>query len=345
MSNDQSLPVRSASYSPVPQASLVPSPAHKKLSDLIREVLRAKHYARSTEESYINWIRRYIVFHRVRHPILLGEMHIRQFLTHLAVNARVSASTQNQALNALVFLYKQVLKKELGDFGAVIRAKRPKRLPVVLTRKEVLAIFAQLEGTPLLMIQLIYGTGMRLMECLRLRVKDVDFERQIITIRQGKGDRDRVAMLPQTIRPVLERHMERVRARHEMDLKEGTGTVFLPDALARKYPDAETDFIWMYAFPSKSLSVDPRTGVLQRHHIHPNTLQKIFYEALKRARVNKPAHIHTLRHSFATHLLETGTDIRTVQELLGHQHVQTTMIYTHVLNRPGISVTSPLDRM
>jgi len=317
----------------------------KKILDELRNVLREKHYSLSTEESYINWIKRYIIFHKNRSPILLGELDIRNFLNHLAVTLHVSASTQNQALNAIVFLYKRVLNKDLGNFGTVVRASRPKRVPTVMTVAEVGSLFPRLSGTSKVMIQLLYGTGMRLMECLRLRVKDVDFSNNYIVVREGKGDKDRFTVLPALLIDDLKNQVERVKALHIIDLKNGYGNVTLPYALDRKYPAAGKELGWQFLYPSKSLSADPRTGEIKRHHLHPNTLQKIFYHAAKSAGIVKPVHIHTLRHSFATHLLESGTDIRTVQQLLGHKHVQTTMIYTHVLNRPGLSVKSPLDRL
>jgi len=317
----------------------------KKLLDEVRDVLREKHYSISTEESYLNWIKRYILFSGKRHPNSLGESEIRNFLNHLAVDLRVSASTQNQALNAIVFLYKRVLNKDLGNFGTVVRASRPARVPTVMTPAEVHSIFPHLTGTAKIMIQLLYGTGLRLMECLRLRIKDVDFSNNYIVVREGKGEKDRFAILPALLKDDLKNQVGRVKALHEMDLKNGYGNVSLPYALDRKYPAAGKELGWQFLFPSKSLSADPRSGEIKRHHLHPNTLQKIFHRAAKSAGIIKPVHIHTLRHSFATHLLESGYDIRTVQELLGHKHVQTTMIYTHVLNRPGISVRSPLDRL
>jgi integron integrase len=275
----------------------------------------------------------------------MAEAEVTEFLTHLARDNRVAASTQNQALSALLFLYKQVLKQEIGWLDGVERAKRPARLPVVLTRDEVRNIFAHLHGTPRLMAGLLYGSGLRLMECVRLRVKDIDFGYARITVRDGKGAKDRVTMLPVNLAKPLERHLKKVQAQHEEDLEAGFGSVFLPTAIARKYPRAAKEWAWQYVFPSSRLSFDPRCPevVKQRHHIDETLLQEAVKKAVRASGITKPATCHTLRHSFATHLLENGYDIRTVQELLGHKDVSTTMIYTHVLNKPGIGVKSPLD--
>jgi integron integrase len=275
----------------------------------------------------------------------MGASEIRTFLTHLAVNRNVAASTQNQALNALVFLYKAVLRIEPGDFGPIERAKRPVRLPVVLTREEVNRLLnAVPAGTIALMVRLLYGTGMRLMECLRLRVKDIDFGRNQMMVRDGKGAKDRVTLLPEAVKSGLEQHLERVKTLHQRDLEQGYGEVYLPYALARKYPNAGKEWSWQYVFPANKRSIDPRTGGIRRHHAGEQTLQRAVKQALRWAGIAKPASCHSLRHSFATHLLEAGYDIRTVQELLGHQSVETTQIYTHVMNRPGIGVKSPLDQ-
>jgi integron integrase len=315
-----------------------------KLLDQIRELLRIKHYALRTEEAYVNWIRRFILFHNKRHPRDMGTPEIRAFLAHLATEGNVAASTQNQALAAILFLYREVLHQDLDPLDLdAIRAQKPKRLPTVLTRAEVQKVLALLTGEHLLMARLLYGSGLRLMECLRLRVKDVDFELSQITVRDGKGGQDRVTMLPQSTIPALQEHLVHVRALHKHDLEQGYGCVYLPDALARKYPNACTEWGWQYIFPSDRISKDPRGGELRRHHVHESSLQKAIRAAAQAAGMVKPVSPHTFRHSFATHLLEAGYDIRTVQELLGHKDVKTTLIYTHVLNRGGLAVRSPLD--
>jgi integron integrase len=322
----------------------------KKLLDQVRDAARLKHYSIRTEQAYVNWIKRYILFHNIRHPKEMGNSEIEVFLTHLAVKENVAASTQNQALSALLFLYREVLRQELGPIDA-LRAQKPKRLPTVLTREEVHRVLAQLSGTRRLMAQLLYGSGLRLMECMRLRVKDVDFGQHQIVVRDGKGNRDRVTMLPESLVTPLQEHLLRVKRLHDEDLARGHGAVYLPYALERKYPNANREWIWQYVFPSERLSKDPRSGVMRRHHLHESSLQKAVRNAAKRAGLNKHVTCHTFRHFlrqaqdklFATHLLENGYDIRTVQELLGHKDVKTTMIYTHVLNRGGLAVRSPLD--
>jgi integron integrase len=308
-----------------------------------RDLLRLKHYSLRTERSYCDWIERFIRFHGLRHPKEMGVTEITQFLTHLARAANVAAATQNQALSALLFLYKQVLKQEVGWIDSVERANRPKRIPVVLTRDEVRKIFAHLHGTPRLMAGLLYGSGLRLMECVRLRVKDVDLGYARITVRDGKGAKDRVTMLPVNLAASLQRHLHKVKVLHEQDLEDGFGEVYLPNALERKYRGAMRSWAWQFVFPSARVAEDPRTGTRRRHHINENVLQVSMKKAVRESGVSKPASCHTLRHSFATHLLENGYDIRTVQELLGHKDVSTTMIYTHVLNKPGLGVKSPLD--
>jgi integron integrase len=319
-------------------------PANKpKLLDQVREVIRRKHYSIRTEQAYCDWIKRFILFHRKRHPAEMAEPEITAFLTHLAANSNVAAATQNQALSALLFLYREVLRLEIGWLQGVERAKKPSRLPVVLTRTEVREIVAQLHGTMKLMAGLLYGSGLRLMECVRLRVKDVDLGYLTITVRDTKGGKDRVTMVPANLAQALQRHLLKRRAQHEQDLTDGFGNVHLPDALARKYPNAKREWMWQYVFASSRLSLDPRSDEKQRHHIAESILQRAVKDAIRRAGVSKPATCHTLRHSFATHLLERGYDIRTVQELLGHKDVSTTMVYTHVLNRPGVGVKSPLD--
>jgi integron integrase len=318
-------------------------PDKPKLLDQVRDVMRRKHYSIRTEQSYVDWIRRFIVFHGKRHPAEMAESDVTAFLTHLARDGGVAASTQNQALSALLFLYQQVLKQELGWLEHMERAKRPARLPTVLTREEIRRLFKELHGTPRLMAGLLYGSGLRLMECVRLRVKDIDFGYARITVRDAKGARDRVTMLPLNLASGLQRHLQKVKAQHEQDLVEGLGEVWLPDALARKYPNAAREWAWQYVFPSSRVSVDPRSSRRQRHHIAEGVLQAAVKNAVRAAGLTKPATCHTLRHSFATHLLDNGYDIRTVQELLGHKDVSTTMIYTHVLNKPGLGVKSPLD--
>ncbi len=316
-----------------------------KLLDQVREQIRLRHYSIRTETVYLQWVRRFIRFHKYRHPQEMGAPEVEAFLSDLAVRGDVSASTQNQALSAILFLYKQVLQIELPWMDGVIRARRPQRLPVVLTREEVACVLAQLDGTLWLVASLLYGSGMRLMEALRLRVKDVEFSRGEILIRDGKGQKDRVTMLPRKLAAPLQLHLERVRALHQQDLQEGFGRANLPNALARKYPNAAAEWGWQFVFPSINRSADPRSGGIFRHHLHEKTIQRAIRNAVRRVGLHKPATPHTLRHSFATHLLEGGQDIRTVQELLGHSDVKTTQIYTHVLNRGGMGVLSPLDRV
>lgn len=316
-----------------------------RLLDQLRDRIRLKHYSMRTETCYVDWVRRFVLFHDKRHPLHIGAPEIEAFLTHLAVVGRVSASTQNQAKSALLFLYKEVLGIELPWLDNIESAKAPKRLPVVLTEDEVRRLLQRLDGTVGLMVRLIYGTGMRIMECQRLRVKDIDFSRGEIVIREGKGFKDRLTMLPATLAPELQRHLVRIKRLHEADLAAGYGEVYLPYALARKYPNAHRDWGWQYVFPSSKRSADPRSGVIRRHHADEKAIQRAMRQAVRDAGIAKPATPHTLRHSFATHLLKGGYDIRTVQELLGHKDVQTTMIYTHVLNKGGRGVTSPLDAM
>ena len=320
---------------------VIPNPKAK-LLDQVREVLRVKHYAIRTEEVYIHWIKRYIFFHQKRHPREMNAAEVQSFLSDLALKQKVSASTQNQALNALVFLYNEVLHQELGSLDGLVRAPRSKRIPLVMSRDEVRWVIAAMSGTQQLLARLLYGTGMRLLESLRLRVKDLDFELNQIVVRNGKGDKDRVTMLPASIKPQLQEHLARVKILHEKDLADGFGEVFLPEALERKYPRAAREWGWQYAFPSGRLSEDPRSGKKRRHHLHELILQRAVRKAVEIARIPKPISCHTFRHSFATHLLEAGYDIRTVQELLGHAHVTTTQIYTHVRSKPGLGITSPL---
>lgn len=315
----------------------------RKLLDQVREKLRVKHYAYRTKKTYIFWIRSFILFHGKKHPKDMGVKEIESYLTHLAVNRRVAASTQNQALNALMFLYKKVLGLNISDPINSSRAKRPVRLPVVLSKDEALTVIELMTGVPQLIVKLLYGSGLRLMECLRLRVKDVDFSMNQILVRHGKGGKDRVTLLPSNVVEPLTFHLKRVSVLHKQDCERGYGHVNLPGALARKYPTASRQWGWQYVFPSKSLCRDPRTGEVQRYHLHESAVRKSIKKAAKIAGIHKSIGCHTFRHSFATHLLVAGYDIRTVQELLGHKDVSTTMIYTHVLNRGGKAVRSPLD--
>lgn len=319
----------------------VPAP---RLLDRVRDRIRRLGMAKRTEQAYVGWIRRFILAHGKRHPREMGEREVESFLTLLATRDTVSASTQNQALAALLFLYREVLGQELPWMENIRRAKKPQRLPVVLSRAEVGAVLAGLTGTLGVMARLLYGSGLRLMECARLRVKDIDFARNEIIVREGKGGKDRRTMLPASLVEPLRAQMETVRALHRGDLEAGFGEVWLPDALARKYPNAPREFGWQYVFPAAGRSIDPRGGRVRRHHLDEKLLQRAMKSAVVAAGLNRPATCHTLRHSFATHLLEAGYDIRTIQELLGHKDVSTTQIYTHVLNRGGRGVLSPLDR-
>lgn len=320
-----------------------PAPTAPKLLDKVRDRIRVKHYSIRTETQYVQWIKRFILFHDKRHPLDMGAGEVEAFLTHLAVAGKVSASTQNQALSAVLFLYREVLGVELPWLTDVVRAKQPQRLPVVLTRTEVRAVLEQMKGVYSLMASLLYGTGMRLMECVRLRIKDIDFERMEILIRDGKGAKDRITMLPDAIALLLQAHLVQRRALFDDDARTGKSSVYMPDALAIKYPNAATDWRWQYAFSAGSFSIDPRSGETRRHHVDEKLLQRAMKRAVQAAGIVKLATPHTLRHSFATHLLESGYDIRTIQELLGHADVSTTMIYTHVLNKGGRGVMSPLD--
>ncbi len=314
-----------------------------RLFDEVRNVARMRHLSLRTEQAYVQWIRRFILFHQKRHPREMGETEIRQFISHLAVNENISASTQTVALSALLFLYRDVLKKDLPYVSNIERARKPKRLPTVFTREETKRILANLEGTHWLIGGLLYGSGLRLMECLRLRVKDIDFTYGQITVRDGKGEKDRVTTLAARLKQPLMRHLQKVKLLHDEDLDAGYGEVFLPYALARKYPNAPKHWGWQYVFPSATRSTDPRSRKLGRHHLSESSLQKTVKRAIHLAGIVKHGSCHTFRHSFATHLLESGYDIRTVQELLGHKDVRTTMIYTHVLNRGGRGVQSPMD--
>jgi integron integrase len=316
-----------------------------KLLDRVREAIRVRHYSRRTETAYVTWIRRYIGFHRLAHPATLGSSDISAFLTWLATRQQVSASTQNQALAALLFLYERVLGIPIGELEHVVRAKQPLRLPVVLSRGEVQCVLARLDGVMWIVGMLLYGAGLRLEECLNLRVKDIDFDRGQVVVRRGKGQKDRTTTLPRAVVEALRQHLAAVRSLHETDLRAGLGRVVLPDALTRKYPNAAVDWGWQFAFPAARICRDPRWGPPSRFHLHESAVQKAIAEAVGRAGIAKKAGPHTLRHSFATHLLEDGYDIRTVQELLGHRDVSTTMVYTHVLNRGAMGVMSPADRL
>jgi len=327
--------------------------AHARLMDVVgsrllerlEQRLRVRHYSLRTERAYVGWVRRFLERFPDRDPRSLGQSDVEAFLTDLAVRCNVAAGTQNQALAGLIFLFREVFCEEAPWLENVVRAKARRRLPVVLTREEIKRLLAHLEGRSWLLCALLYGTGMRLMECIRLRVKDVDLSRRALTVRDGKGAKDRVTVLPSALVDMLSREIERVRLVHADDVRDGAGEVHLPHALARKYPRAGREFAWQYVFPARGLSRDPRTGDLRRHHMDESLLQRAFKRALARARIDKAASCHTLRHSFATHLLESGADIRTVQELLGHTDVATTQIYTHVLNRGPGGVLSPLDRI
>jgi integron integrase len=324
----------------------------KKLLDQMRDALRLKHYSYRTEETYLDWAKRFILFHNKRHPNDLGESEIRAFLVHLASQQHLAASTQNQALSAILFLYREVLNRELEPI-LISSAKRPERLPTVLTHDEALSLIAQLSRPYRLMAQLLYGSGLRLMECVRLRVQDIDFDYCAVIVRDGKGQKDRVTPLPQSAVPDLRRQIDRVRLVHADDVSAGGGEVHLPDAIVHKYPAAARELNWQYLFPASKRTRDPRAlpspagrragDELRRHHIDPSALQRAVKDAAAAAGIQKRVSCHTLRHSFATHLLQNGYDIRTVQELLGHKDVRTTMIYTHVLNRGGLAVRSPLD--
>lgn len=316
-----------------------------KLLEQARDTIRLRHYSIRTEESYLRWMKQYILFHNKKHPAQMGESEVTAFLSHLAVDRQVSSSTQNQALAALLFLYKEVLKQPLDWLDKIQRAKKPERLPLVFTREEVRSILIHLEGSKWIVGSLLYGAGLRLLECLRLRVKDIDFGYNQIVVRDGKGAKDRVTVLPSIVREPLQHHLVKVKALHELDLREGFGAVYLPDALARKYPNAPREWGWQYVFPAAKRSVDPRSGEIRRHHIPESIIQKSVKAAIRKAGIAKPGSCHTFRHSFATHLLDGGYDIRTVQELLGHKDVSTTMIYTHVLSKGGKGVRSPIDAL
>jgi integron integrase len=316
-----------------------------KLLDQVRYAIRTRHLSYRTEQAYINWIRGFILFHNMRHPSEMDESDVSRFLTYLAVKKNVAASTQNQALSAILFLYREVIKKEIGWIDDVERAKRPQRVPVVFTKDEVKNILLHLEGTKWIMASLLYGAGLRLRDCVRLRVKDINLGYDQIVVRDGKGQKDRVTIFPAPAKEPLITHLAKVKSIHEMDLKNGFGRVDLPFALERKYPNADREWAWQYVFPSSGLCKEPKTGYMVRHHVHRSVLQRAVKAAIRQAGIPKHGSCHTFRHSFATHLLEDGYDIRTVQELLGHKDVSTTMIYTHVLNKGANAVRSPLEEI
>lgn len=336
-------PCPPSAYPYVIRERFEPKPGPARLLDQVRDAIRARHYSPRTEKAYVSWIRKFILYHGKQHPSRLGEPEIVRFLSHLASRQNVSASTQNQALSALLFLYRVVLGVDLGELSGVVRPRRPVRVPVVLSRAEVKALLGQLYGVCWLVASVLYGGGLRLREALTLRVKDVDFDRNEITVRDGKGRKDRVTMLPRSLKRPLAAHLRRVKRQHANDLKSGRGSVEMPYALGRKYPNADKEWCWQWVFPASRFYLARETGALRRHHYHASAVQREVKQAARRAGLTKPASCHTLRHSFATHLLESGQDIRTIQELLGHKDLGTTMVYTHVLNRGGLGVRSPLD--
>lgn len=316
-----------------------------KLLDQVRGAIRARHYSRRTEEAYVFWIRRFILFHGKRHPREMDATHVTVFLTQLAVRHNVASSTQTQARSALLFLYRAVLQRDLGELADVPSARTVHHVPVVLSGADVRRVLAELAGVSRLVASLLYGAGLRLQECLELRVKDVDFERREITVRRGKGRKDRRVMLPESLRDALAGHLAEVKEQHGRDVQSGVGRVVLPEALARKFPNAASEWRWQFVFPASRICRDPKYGPPSRFHVHETVIQRAVTGAARAAGVTSRVTCHTFRHSFATHLLETGSDIRTVQELLGHSDVSTTMIYTHVLNRGGLGVKSPIDRL
>jgi len=319
------------------------SPNPPKLVDQLVEAMRTRHYSPRTEEAYVSWVKRYIRFHKMRHPKDMGAPEINAFLTHLATDAKVSASTQNQALSAVLFLYRYVFRLDIGDLGDVVRARKSQRVPIVMTRDETRAVLSRMTGDTKLMASLLYGSGLRLSECLSLRVQDMDFDGGQITVFNGKGNKDRVTMLPEGLKEPLRAHLQRARAMHTADLADGCGRAQVPEALQRKYPGAAVEWRWQWVFPQRHRWKDPVTGEQGRHHVDDSILQRAVKDAVRQSGITKRVGCHTFRHSFATHLLVAGYDIRTIQELLGHKSVTTTMIYTHVLNKGGLGVTSPLD--
>ncbi len=325
------------------QTNPPPSTKQKKLLDQVRDALRTKHYSYRTEQTYIEWIKRFILFHGKRHPKDMGAQEVQAYITYLATERNIASSTQNQALSAIAFLYKHVLQKDLALAMDLVRPSRPERVPTVLSHQEAMAVLDKMTGVTQLMAKLLYGSGLRITECLRLRVKDLDFGNHQLIVRDGKGEKDRATILPGSLYKDLQAHLQIVKAIHQRDIKEGFGETFLPYALERKYPNALKEFSWQYVFPASVRSVDPLSKRTKRHHLDATVLQRAIRQAAQLAGINKPVTPHTFRHSFATHLLQNGYDIRTVQELLGHKDVKTTMIYTHVLQRGGLAVKSPLD--
>jgi len=317
----------------------------KKLLDQVRDAIRLRHYSINTEKSYCDWIKRYILFHNKTHPLQMGARQLEMFLTWLAVEQKVTASTQNQALNAIVFLYKHVLHVEMGDFSKAVRAKTPRFVPVVLTPEEAFKVVSALNGAYKLIVQLIYGSGLRLIESLRLRVQDLDFERYQITVRSGKGEKDRITLMARSAVIPLKAQLEWAKSLHDQDLRLGNGSVYLPYALERKYPGAHREWGWQYVFPSKTLSPDPRNGIVRRHHLNEDSVNAAIRHAVRRAGIVKRVSSHSFRHSFATHLLEAGANIREIQEILGHNSIETTKIYLHVMKKPAERFVSPLDQM
>jgi integron integrase len=328
----------------IANAAEAPEPSRPRLLHQLQRAIQLRHYSPRTGQAYVRWVRRFILFHNKRHPVELGGPEVTQFLTWLAEGQRVSASTQTQALSAILFLYRHVLRLELPWMNDIVRAPNRPRLPVVLTREEVRSINRRMQGSERLVVMLLYGSGLRLLEALRLRVKDVDFDQDQIIVRGGKGDKDRVTMLPQSLKPEVRRHLAEVRVLHERDLGRGAGRAHLPHALERKFPGADREWAWQWVFPATRMGVDSETGEPRRHHLHETAVQRAVTAAVRESGIPKRATCHSFRHSFATHLLEDGYDIRTVQELLGHHDVSTTMIYTHVLNRGAFGVRSPADR-
>jgi integron integrase len=337
-------PISYSTLRTFPTFLIAEGPTSRKLLDVYRDALRVKHYSARTEDTYVAWVKNFILFHNKRHPREMGVDEIGQFLTHLAADKDVSASTQNQDFIAILFLYRHTIHIELDEASlARFRPQRSRTVPTVLSKEEVRRLLASLMGTPKLIAQVMYGGGLRVMETMRLRVKDIDFDNHQIVVRDGKGENDRFTILPDSLIQPLRIHLEHVKLIHQKDLLDGFGTVFLPSALDQKYPQANKEWFWQYVFPATNLAKDKRTGILRRHHIHETVVQKAIREAARRAKIDKHVTPHTLRHSFATHLLQSGYDIRTIQELLGHKDVRTTMIYTHVLQRGGLAVKSPLD--
>jgi integron integrase len=315
----------------------------RKLLDQVSDALRTKHYAYRTEQTYLDWIKRYILFHKKRHPKDMGANEIREFITYLATERNVATSTQNQALSAILFLYRTVLEKEIILPPELVNPSRPKRLPTVLTHAEAMSVISHMRGIPRLMAKILYGSGLRLMECMRLRVKDIDFDNHQIIVRGGKGDDDRFTILPDSVAVEIKQILQDVKTLHDKDLRDGYGETVLPGALGVKYKNAGKQWNWQFIFPASQRSMDRTSGVIRRHHLDESVLQKAIHTAAELAKIDKPVTAHTFRHSFATQLLENGYDIRTIQELLGHKDVKTTMIYTHVLQRGGLAVKSPLD--